>query len=58
MQNADTIEGELLDERFRGGRLLGRGGSSVVHEAVDLTSQSPVAVKVLSDAYADDAFAH
>ena len=39
--------GSLIDERYRLGALLGRGGMSQVFEAVDLVLEQPVAVKVL-----------
>ncbi len=57
MQSAGTIEGVLLDGRFQGGRMLGRGRSSVVHEAVDLIDQSPIAIRILRDECAGSALA-
>ncbi len=54
MANADRgeLEGVVLDDRFRLGRMLGIGGTSVVFEARDLRTDSAVVVKVLRDMFA------
>ena len=54
MADADRreLEGVVLDDRFRLGRVLGIGGTSVVFEAQDLRSSSPVVVKVLRNMFA------
>ncbi len=39
--------GSVIDDRYRLGALLGRGGMSQVFEAVDVVLEQPVAIKVL-----------
>ena len=50
---ADPVDGELLDGRYRVGRLLGRGGYARVHEAVDTALQRSVALKIFDGDGAD-----
>jgi eukaryotic-like serine/threonine-protein kinase len=47
-------QGELLDNRYRIGSLLGQGGMAVVYRATDETLDREVAVKVLRSQYASD----
>lgn len=50
---ADPVDGELLDGRYRVGRLLGRGGYARVHEAVDTALERSVALKIIDGDGAD-----
>ena len=45
--NGDLIAGSLFDGRYRIGELLGSGGMARVHAATQVTTERPVAVKVL-----------
>lgn len=47
-------QGTLLDERYRLGSLLGRGGTSEVYDGYDLRLERPVAVKRLRVQVVDD----
>lgn len=49
-----ALSGRLLDGRYRVGAVIARGGMSTVYRGVDLRLGRPVAVKVLSAAFADD----
>lgn len=44
-----SLEGYVLDSRFRFDRLLGTGGAGVVYRAIDLTDQKRVAIKILHE---------
>ena len=46
--------GEVLSKRFVVGRVAGRGGMGTVHRGVDLSTQQPVALKVVSTRASDD----
>ncbi len=48
------LTGLVLDDRYRVGPLLARGGMSTVYRGVDLRLDRQVAIKVMSPAYADD----
>jgi len=50
----DPLDGRVLDGRYRIGRRIARGGMAVVHEAVDLRLDRPVAVKVMHAGFVDD----
>jgi len=50
----DPLVGRVLDGRYRVGRRIARGGMAVVHEAVDLRLDRPVAVKVMHAGFVDD----
>ncbi|MCM3613683.1 serine/threonine protein kinase [Microbacterium enclense] len=52
---AARAEGELLDGRYRLGRLLGRGGYARVYEAVDTALERTVALKIIDGDGADPA---
>ncbi len=55
MENrGDPLVGRVLDGRYRIGRRIARGGMAVVHEAVDLRLDRPVAVKVMHAGFVDD----
>lgn len=48
MQNEKTeLEGTLVDEKFRLGKLLGAGGMGKVHQALDISTGQEVAIKIL-----------
>ncbi|WP_019816143.1 protein kinase domain-containing protein, partial [Saccharomonospora saliphila] len=49
-----SLEGALLDRRYRVGTLLARGGMSSVYRGVDTRLDRPVAVKVMDSRFADD----
>ena len=49
-----ALSGRLLDGRYRVGAIIARGGMSTVYRGVDLRLDRPVAIKVLSAAFADD----
>lgn len=51
---AATLSDQVLDGRYQVVRRLGEGGMSFVYEAIDITSQQSVAVKVLSPKLASD----
>jgi serine/threonine protein kinase len=44
-----SLEGRVLDGRYRFDRLLGTGGAGVVYRATDLTDSKPVAIKILHE---------
>jgi serine/threonine protein kinase len=48
-------QGDLLDNRYRIGSTIGRGGMAIVYRAIDETLDREVAVKVLRSEYAWDA---
>jgi serine/threonine-protein kinase len=55
MQRAyDQLVGEVLGERYRLARLMGRGGMGAVYEAVDQGSSRRVAIKVLHPFLSED----
>ncbi len=44
-----SLEGRILDGRYRFDRLLGTGGAGVVYRATDLTENKQVAIKILHE---------
>ena len=50
-----TVDIDLLPERYRGPRRIGRGGMGEIYRATDETLGRAVAVKVLAERYAGDA---
>jgi serine/threonine protein kinase len=51
---AATLSNQVLDGRYQVVRRLGEGGMSFVYEAIDITNQESLAVKVLSPKLASD----
>jgi len=49
-----SVDIDLLPERYRGPRLIGRGGMGEIYRATDETLGRAVAVKVLAERYAGD----
>lgn len=47
----DDLAGTVLDGRYHVGRAMGMGGTSVVFEALRLSDDTPVVIKVLRDAF-------
>jgi serine/threonine-protein kinase len=50
----DPKEGDTIDGRYRLGTELGRGGHGVVFRGIDLSTNEPIAVKVLRQNISDD----
>jgi eukaryotic-like serine/threonine-protein kinase len=50
----DPREGDTIDGRYRLGSELGRGGHGVVFRGIDLSTNEPIAVKVLRQNISDD----
>src|SRR6185503_14177019 len=49
-----SVDIDLLPERYRGPRRIGRGGMGEIYRATDETLGRAVAVKVLAERYAGD----
>lgn len=55
MTRADSgLVGTLLQQRYRVGDLLARGGMSAVHRGFDTRLERSVAIKIMAPRYADD----
>jgi serine/threonine protein kinase len=54
MVEAESFTGEVVDERFQLGELLGEGAVGQVYKALDLTTKKEVAVKIWSTASLDE----
>jgi serine/threonine-protein kinase len=52
---ADPRKGRVIGERYRLGKVIGRGGMATIHEATDLRLGRPVAVKLLRPEVTRDA---
>ena len=52
---ANPRKARIIGDRYRLGRVIGRGGMATIHEAMDLRSERPVAVKLLRPEAAADA---
>ncbi|MCS7177662.1 MAG: Stk1 family PASTA domain-containing Ser/Thr kinase [Anaerolineae bacterium] len=50
----NSMEGTLLNNRYRVLELLGSGGMAVVYKGADTVLHRPVAIKILREAYASD----
>lgn len=53
--SSQWLSGAIIEGHYQVGSLIGRGGMSEVYYALDLWSNNPVALKVLSPALAEDA---
>lgn len=53
--SSQWLSGAIIEGHYQVGSLIGRGGMSEVYYALDLWSNNPVALKVLSPALAKDA---
>jgi beta-lactam-binding protein with PASTA domain/serine/threonine protein kinase len=53
-RTADSLIGRVLDNRYRVGPKIARGGMATVYEATDLRLDRTVAVKVMHEGLADD----
>jgi len=52
---ANPRKARIIGDRYQLGRVIGRGGMATIHEAMDLRSERPVAVKLLRPEAAADA---
>lgn len=53
--SSEWLSGAIIEGHYQVGSLIGRGGMSEVYYALDLWSNNPVALKILSPALAQDA---
>jgi serine/threonine-protein kinase len=55
MQVSDSVVGRLLDDRYRVGDRIARGGMATVYAGMDTRLDRPVAIKIMHPGYAEDA---
>ncbi len=54
MADTNKILGAVINDRYRAQKLIGKGGSGYVYEAVNIETDETVALKILKDVSAED----